>query len=250
VFDTGYLTVGRLGKRYGRAPIRLHWTLPVGMLVFTRFHFVPGAWAAFGGLVLLHELGHAFLVRRARMQVMSVDVHGFGGSCQWYGVPTPTWRAVIAWGGVLAQGMALLIALPIHLFVALPPIPFVVQFVDALVWTNLTLIVLNLLPIPPLDGAQAWPLVGLWLRRRRTRRDERRWRSTRLTRASSRASSLGSVAAEPIRLEDRKAHKLARAPKHVDDVVIDDAEAERLIKQAIREAQAEAEKRRREGRLH
>lgn len=250
MFETGYFTVGRLGKRYGRAPIRLHWTLPLGMLAFTRFSFVPGAWTAFVGLVLLHELGHAFLVRRARMQVMSVDVHGFGGMCRWYGVPTPTWRAIIAWGGVLAQALVLLVALPIYLFVPLPPIAFVVQLVDALVWTNLILIVLNLLPIPPLDGAQAWPLLGIWLRRRRARRDERLRRVGRPARASQPTARAGFGAGEPVRLDERKARKLAQAPRPTDDVIIDDAEAERLIKQAIREAQAEADKRRREGRLH
>ena len=39
------------------------------------------------------------------MQIVSIDVHGLGGVCRWYGVPSPRWRAIIAWGGVLAQAV-------------------------------------------------------------------------------------------------------------------------------------------------
>ena len=41
------------------------------------------------------------------------------------------------------------------------------QIEIALVQTNLAMIVLNLLPIPPLDGAEAWAIFPAWLRRRR-----------------------------------------------------------------------------------
>ena len=39
--------------------MRVHWTLPVGALVFGQGRFVPGFWLGFFLLVLVHELGHA-----------------------------------------------------------------------------------------------------------------------------------------------------------------------------------------------
>jgi Zn-dependent protease len=214
VFERGYLTIAR----FRGAPIRIHWSTPVGALVFTRFMFLPGAWLGFFLIVLLHELGHAVLVRAARMQVVSIDVLGFGGLCRWYGVPSPRWRALIAWGGVFAQ--ALLLVGTLLTLLVLPPIrsTFLGQLFDTFLWTNGFIIALNLLPIPPLDGAEAWPLLGM-LRDRRPKR---------------RAAPAPAVVKK----------------KRGESPVIDDAEADRLIKAAIADAAREAEKRRRDGRLH
>jgi hypothetical protein len=223
VFERGYLTVAR----FRGAPVRVHWSAPLGALFFTRFAFAPGAWVGFFLLLLLHELGHAVLVRAARMQVVSVDIHGLGGVCRWYGVPSPRWRAIIAWGGVAAQ--AIVLVLTLLALALLPPVTsaFAAQLLDTLVWTNLFLMALNLLPIPPLDGAEAWPLIGM------LRRAKRPARGPRATPASLR------VPPAP-----------ARKAKRSESPVIDDAEADRLIKEAIADAARESEKRRKEGRLH
>lgn len=212
MFERGYLTIAR----FRGAPVRVHWSTPLGALVFTRFMFLPGAWLGFFLIVLLHEVGHAVLVRAARLQVVSIDVLGFGGLCRWYGVPSPRWRATIAWGGVLAQSL-LLVGTLIVSFVS-PPMgsAFVAQLLDTFLWTNVFIIAINLLPIAPLDGAEAWPLLGMM-------RDHR---------PKPRAAA-------------------PRAPKkHRGSPVIDDAEADRLIKAAIADASRAAEKRRRDGRLH
>ena len=47
--NRGWLTIGH----YGEAPIRLHWSLPIGAVVLSRFQFVPGYWL---GFVLLAHL--------------------------------------------------------------------------------------------------------------------------------------------------------------------------------------------------
>jgi hypothetical protein len=234
VFERGYLTVAR----FRGAPVRVHWSTPVGALVFTRFAFAPGAWLGFFLLVLFHELGHAVLVRAARMQVVSVDVHGFGGVCRWYGVPSPRWRAGIAWGGVLAQGIILLVT-AIAVFV-LPPTGsvFLAQLLETFIWTNAFLIALNLLPIPPLDGAEAWPLIGML-------------RSGGLHSKRGRRSTPAAVRVPP-----PNPPRVSKMPSKMqskgrrESPVIDDAEADRLIKEAIADASREAEKRRRDGRLH
>jgi stage IV sporulation protein FB len=170
MFSSGYLLVAR----WRGIPLRLHWTLPVGAVIFTGLRFVPGAWVGFVLLIVLHELGHALLARRYRMRVLSVDIHGFGGQCRYTGEPTPRQRAVIAWGGVLAQAL-LFFAVMLALLVAgqQPSNRFLGELADSATSVNLRIAALNLLPFAPLDGAEAWKLPKLWLDERRRRRAKR-----------------------------------------------------------------------------
>lgn len=169
MFETGYLTIAR----WKGTPIRIHWSTPIGMLVFGRFAFVPGFWVGYLLLVGLHEAGHALLARRMGLEARSIEIHALGGQCRFGGASISPWQhAVVAWGGVLAQAVLLGIALTVSLSGLLPPIAFAHELMSALVYTNLWLIALNLLPLPPLDGAQAWRLLPLW-RERRARRAAR-----------------------------------------------------------------------------
>jgi Zn-dependent protease len=77
-------------------------------------------------------------------------------------------RAAIAWGGVLAQLALLIPALAVALFLPAPQSAFLAELLEAFTRTNAILIAFNLIPIKPLDGAEAWPLFG-HLRRRRAR---------------------------------------------------------------------------------
>lgn len=165
VVKSGYLWIGR----FRGAPIRLHWSVPIGMVAFTGFRLAPGAWLGFVLLVLVHELGHALPVARAGLRVVSVDVLGMGGVCRYDGYPTPRRRVLIAWGGVMAQaavGLATLLGLAV---LGRPSHPFVADLLDTFLLTNLWLIGFNLLPVPPLDGVEAWGVVGL-VRAARARR--------------------------------------------------------------------------------
>ena len=173
--EGGYFKLGR----FGGAPVRLHWSAPLGAFAFCGFSLVPGAWAAFLLLILMHELGHAFLVRRFGLSLVSVDVHGLGGLCQWSGTTTPTRRALIAWGGVFGQ--AILLAIGLILTFALPPMHnvYLSQALGCLVMTNLMMMGINLVPIPGFDGAEAWKLFGRdalggWWRRRSMKKGETR----------------------------------------------------------------------------
>lgn len=141
------------------APIRLHWTIPLGALVFSGFRFVPAFWAAFFLLILIHELGHATLVRAFGHRVMSIDILGFGGFCRWSGVATKSERGAIAWGGVLAQAVALVITFAVLMIHGRPTTIYGSQVAEVFITTNLWLIALNLIPVPPLDGAEAWSFV-------------------------------------------------------------------------------------------
>jgi stage IV sporulation protein FB len=161
----GYLTLGR----WRGAPVRAHWSLPIGALVFGQGRFVPGFWLGFFLLVLVHELGHAALVKRYGHRVVSIDIHGLGGACRWSGDATAIDRARIAWGGVLAQAVAYVIAWGALALAGPPESVFAFQLAGAFTTTNLWLIGINLIPVAPLDGAEAWKLPGLLAARRRAR---------------------------------------------------------------------------------
>ena len=171
MMERGYLKL----FRFRGIPIRAHWTLPLGVLMFSGGRVAPGLWLGIVALIVLHELGHAALVHRAGLVNLGIDITGFGGRCTWAGSPTPTQRALIAWGGVLAQLVLLaLTGLPL-LVLGAPSNAFLADLVHAFTATNLVLMALNLIPIRPLDGAEAWPLFGhLWREAKRRRKWKRR----------------------------------------------------------------------------
>jgi hypothetical protein len=204
MLDRGYWSAFRIKG----APVRLHWTIPLGALVFGGFRIVPAFWAAFFLLILIHELGHATLVRAFGHRVMSIDILGFGGFCRWSGVSTKSERGAIAWGGVLAQAVALVVTLVALAIYGRPTTIHGAQVAEVFVTTNLWLIALNLLPVPPLDGAEAWAFVGDLIRHGRKAwprtkgivpgsvEDASAWR-TPVERAAPRPRPQGPVAKKP-----------------------------------------------------
>jgi Zn-dependent protease len=166
----GFFTVARLRG----AAVRLHWSLPLAAFLFGGLALAPGRWTAFAVLVLAHELGHALLAWRYRLRVLTIDLHGLGGTCTVEGGASSRQRAVIAWGGVLAQGGLLAVATAAMAIFGRPDEPFARGFlVDGLVGINFQLALINLLPVPPLDGAEAWALFGRLARARRRERARR-----------------------------------------------------------------------------
>ncbi|MGK0359660.1 MAG: stage IV sporulation protein FB [Bradymonadia bacterium] len=159
--QTGYLTLGRVRG----ALVRMHWSaFALALLLGYSRH--GSIWTSLLGsffvlaLIVVHEFGHAFMVWRYRHTVHSLDVFAFHGWCRWSGRPSPYERAMIAWGGVFAQLVLLGVALPIMLLVDQRGIALSAM-VHVFVWTNLYLIGINLIPIAPLDGAEAWKLLPL-----------------------------------------------------------------------------------------
>jgi Zn-dependent protease len=166
VVSRGYFTVGRIR----RIPLRVHIATPVGLFVYTGFSFDVVAWAAVLFVILIHELGHAAMVRRYRLPVVSIDVNGIGGVCIWGGHATAVQESVIAWGGVLAQCGLLVLMEFVAKVVVFRGNSVGGRFFQTLVQVNFILILLNLLPFPPLDGAKAWALFrwrDLYVRARR-----------------------------------------------------------------------------------
>ena len=168
MFDRGFLNVGT----WRGVPVRLHWTAPLGAALFGGLRLAPAVWFSFFVLVIAHELGHAYLVRRYGHHVMAIDVTGFGGLCRWFGTATTFERAAIAWGGVVAQAALLLVAL--LLWGVFGPWPTGVgrDLVGTFVYANFWLIILNLLPFAPFDGKEAWPLARMLFQRWRSDRKD------------------------------------------------------------------------------
>lgn len=119
--------------------------------------------------VLIHELGHALMARRAGFSPQIV-LHGFGGQTSW--VPTRRLKragemAITAAGPAvgIAVGSALLVA---SWWLPLEAGSLLWQVLRWSVWINLGWGLLNLLPINPLDGgrlivllaAAVWPEWG------------------------------------------------------------------------------------------
>jgi|GEM_PF-4473140 len=118
----------------------------------------PGAWLGFFILILLHEVGHAVLVRAYGLTLESIEVHGIGGVCRYSGRPSSTARSVIAWGGVLAQGLLYGAARGWLALAGHPESHFFNELLVTLLQYNLIIMGINLLPLPFLDGWEAWQL--------------------------------------------------------------------------------------------
>ncbi|MFO0597794.1 MAG: hypothetical protein U0228_21010 [Myxococcaceae bacterium] len=150
---------------------KLHVTFPLGLLLLSGFTFDPLTWVTVTALVLLHEVGHLLVVRAVGGRSSEVVLTGFGGWCRWSGEVSPLGRAAIACGGIAAQLLVLVPALVLLELGLMPRGPVLDEVVFALTFRNAWLAAFNLLPVPPLDGAEAWrfPIeLGRALRRRLT----------------------------------------------------------------------------------
>jgi Zn-dependent protease len=158
MFRSGYLTIGR----WRGAPLKLHWSIPVAAVILGGFHWRPGALLAFTLLVVIHELGHAIIVKLLRHDVVAVEVTGLGGVCRWSGNASAFEESLIAWGGVLSQ-LVTWVGTEVWLAVSGGPRTlFGAEMVGVFTETNLWLMAVNLIPVEPLDGARAWRLFSLW----------------------------------------------------------------------------------------
>ncbi len=208
MLDNGYFRVGRLVG----VELRFHWSVPVGALVFGSLRFEPVLWLAFMGVILVHELGHAALVKSLGFRVVAIDLTGFGGQCRWRGSANSLEHAWVAWGGVLAQAGLLVSTLLVVALSGAPESGWGLLVSYGFININLWIIAMNLLPFPPLDGARAWSLfrelkLAGWTPRQASFRLLKRWaerrRQARQGKPDSAAKGAGPTA------EPRGSHKRA-----------------------------------------
>ncbi len=168
-------------------PVLVHWTvllaLPVAWAATQGVARAGAACMAFLVLMLAHEVGHAVVARRFGTRVFLIQLCLIHGRCV-FEVPRSSSAAIaISWGGVAAQAVLFTAAVLAAKFVRsdsgglpAPASAALAVFIPI----NLLVLFVNLLPIPPLDGATAWRVVpaaakALWAhvrgrnaRRRRT----------------------------------------------------------------------------------
>ena len=141
-------------------PVRLHWSLLLGAALFCALQPDAPVLAGYGALLAVHVLGHAVAVVGTRLRVDGVMLHALGGELLGEGETTPVRRSLVALAGAAAQALVLLAAL----WLPLPP-----ELHEAFTRRNGVLILMNLIPVKPLDGALAWKLPARWRAARRLR---------------------------------------------------------------------------------
>jgi Zn-dependent protease len=182
----------RLGRWRG-VPISLHWTVLIGLPWFyyeTRgFADTAIAFVGFFFLILIHELGHAAVARWRGVEVESIRLFFIHGTCSTEEPDYELDDVLIAWGGVAAQLVVLVVAFGAGLL--LPTVSPLAHglaspLLRVLTEVNLFIMIVNLIPIAPFDGAKAWrilPILREWwgqtswataLRRRSVAREKAR----------------------------------------------------------------------------
>ena len=175
IFSGSYLPwLLRVGH-FGGAPIYFHLLV---LANFPLFWFVSSFFVALWAtallilLVLVHELGHALVCRLVGAEVNSIVVGLFVGFCEythWDEDPDERDFILIAWGGVFAQLCVLAVSLlGFALFADSSVLMPSYSRADGMSFTHMTwvvlvafnagLILLNLAPVDPLDGAKAWEM--------------------------------------------------------------------------------------------
>lgn len=145
----GWLTVARVRG----VALRVHVLVPVVVLLVAWALRSVAVLAGVLVIILVHELGHAALARRYRLPVLAIDVTPIGGVCRYSNArATETQESVVAWGGVLAQGVLVAIGEIVARTVGLS------ETLGGIHAFNFVILVLNLLPVRPFDGATAWKL--------------------------------------------------------------------------------------------
>jgi len=145
-------------------PLRLHWSLLLGAALFCALEPRPMILAGYVALLAAHALGHLVAVAGTGLKVEGVMLHALGGELLGTGQVSPVRRSLIALSGVLAQAALLTVAL-------LAPLP--ADLAEAFTRRNGVMLLLNLIPVKPLDGALAWKLPARLRAARRLQHRER-----------------------------------------------------------------------------
>jgi Zn-dependent protease len=158
--------------RWRGIPITLHWTVFLGLPWF--YYLTRSAtdtvlsFLALFFLLAAHELGHAIVAMWRRVRVYSIQLFFIHGVCTHDEPYYEKDDILIAWGGVAAQLVVLVFAIVAELLLAaLSPGSFqwASPLVRVLIGTNLVIMIINLIPVAPLDGATAWRILPLFWRR-------------------------------------------------------------------------------------
>ena len=151
---------------WGRIPVSMHWTV---LLIFVWLYLyfwdvlaTAIASGAFFFLLVAHEFGHVVVLRRRKIAVESIALYGIHGKTS-YGYASQKDEILIAWAGVGAQLVILVLALVVRYSLDLTSHPLVLAIARPVLVVfinlNIVLMIVALLPIGPFDGRAAWSAI-------------------------------------------------------------------------------------------
>ncbi len=152
--------------RWFRIPVAMHWTVLLAfpwLWVWSQsLVFALIGLAAFAPLKLVHEFGHAAMARWRGLTVDGVTINFLHGETSHSYPRNERDDILIAWSGVGAQALVLLLAWALEFAVGEASNPWLLMVAGPVltVWTtwNAFLMIVALLPIGPMDGHRAWRL--------------------------------------------------------------------------------------------
>jgi len=151
-WERGLVTVARW---HGGA-VRVHASMLLAVPVAFISPFLAGFMLSLVGLIIFHELGHAVAVKLCGGKVKGIDLAPVAGICWYEDTLGPSKKTFVAWGGVAAQVLLFVAGLLAVHFVDLSQHPYADALAVTWLFLNPMLAFLNLLPVDPLDGFQAW----------------------------------------------------------------------------------------------
>jgi len=144
-------------------PVAVHWTFwLVAVLLGAGFvgdssqtRFVLLVWVAVVFLsIMVHELGHAFMMRKQGDRSVHIVLHSMGGYAQGTAWRSRTEQILVSAAGPAAQAALGAVAWML-LKLGLVPISFYpVVALQLLIWVSFVWAIFNLLPIIPMDGGR------------------------------------------------------------------------------------------------
>ena len=146
-------------------PLRLHWSLLLGAALFCTAQPRAGLLLGYAAVLLVHLGGHALATFGAGVRLVAVN--GLGGELLLDRDLLPIQRSISALAGPLAQLAAFCGALTMGALLH-PSTPAAQDLLDALGRRNLIVLLLNLIPLRPLDGAEGWRIFQRLLMKRLT----------------------------------------------------------------------------------
>ena len=154
---------------WGRIPVSMHWTVLLSAawlyIIFQDVASTLIGCVAMLFLMLVHEYGHVLALRRRKLGVTSIQLFGVHGETTYNEYAAKGNDAiVVAWAGVAAQAVVMVVTLVAAPFLPLDGMPYPVLLVWGtlsfmFVKYNVFLMIVALLPIGPFDGHAAWQFI-------------------------------------------------------------------------------------------
>ncbi len=152
----------RVGTFLG-APIVANISIALVFLYFfASKNFIVGLISSVSFLILLlvHEMGHAWYVKKYNHDLVEIKLYPIHGHCLYEYDSRFLPETLIFAGGLIAQSILLLVTISVGLILEALTLDNVLNFLtpvfDVFIRINIFILILNSLPIPGLDGFELW----------------------------------------------------------------------------------------------